>query len=84
MRRRQFLISGFIYAATVSGAAGVQGASVRKLAIVHPSVSPQYPTAKTNNLIGNALAHLEGIGYIEGKNLKIDRYCPMGSSEKLR
>lgn len=84
MRRRQFLTSGLIYTASFSSAWAVQGAPVRTLAIVHPSAPPQILAAKSNYFIGNALDKLEESGYIEGKNLKIERYCALGSSEKLR
>ena len=84
MIRRQFLASGIIYVGHQCSAKAFQGDSVHKLAVLHPSEPLENLTIKSSNLVGNALKHLEKLGYIEGKNLEISRYSALGSTEKLR
>lgn len=84
MRRRQFLVSGIVYATSLGGARGFQAGPVPTLAIIHPSEPVGNPTTSSSNLVGNALKHLEKLGYYEGKNIDIRRYSAMGSTEKLR
>ncbi|UIN34882.1 ABC transporter substrate-binding protein [Methylobacterium oryzae] len=84
MKRRQFLVSGLICLAYQDRAKAVQGETVHRLAVLHPSEPTGNLTVNSSNLVGNALKHLEKLGYVEGKNLEVGRYSALGSTEKLR
>jgi hypothetical protein len=73
MKRREF-IAGLLVAATVGHARAQQPAKVHRIAIVTLAI-PIAETTETGNPFYRAFFHeLRRFGYIEGRNLIVERY----------
>ena len=80
--RRRSLIFGLLAVATTGMARAEQSAKARRIAIVHPS----HPVASLTETsfspgIRAIFTELRRLGYIEGKNLLIERYSYEGRAE---
>jgi putative tryptophan/tyrosine transport system substrate-binding protein len=78
MRRRNLLF-GLLAAATIGSAVAQQSAKVHRIAVVHPS----HPVASLTETsfspgVRAIFTELRRLGYIEGKNLLIERYSGEG------
>jgi putative ABC transport system substrate-binding protein len=79
MRRRAF-IAGLVSIATISCAKAQQMGKIYRIAIAHPS----YPTSEMNEASGRLpwfpafFAELRRLGYVEGQNLRVERYSAEG------
>ena len=75
MRRRAF-IAGLVCTAALSRAEAQQAGKVYRIAIAHPS----YPVSEMNEASDRLpwfpafFAELRRLGYIEGQNLRVERY----------
>jgi putative ABC transport system substrate-binding protein len=82
MRRREF-IAGLMFAATMGRAQAQQTGKVYRIAFAHPTV----PVADQNQATRGSLAipaifeELTRLGYVEGRNLLIERYSGEGRAE---
>jgi putative tryptophan/tyrosine transport system substrate-binding protein len=82
MRRRD-LILGLLVVATIDGAQAEQSAKVYRIAYVHPV----HPAAQLTEANGSpttiaVLKELRRLGYIEGRNLVIERYSGEGRAAR--
>jgi putative tryptophan/tyrosine transport system substrate-binding protein len=81
MRRRAF-IAGLVCAAAISRAEAQQAGKVYRIAIAHPS----YPASEMNEASGRLpwfpafFAELRRLGYVEGQNLRVERYSAEGQT----
>ena len=79
MRRRAF-IAGLVCTAALSRAEAQQAGKVYRIAIAHPS----YPVSEMNEASDRLpwfpafFAELRRLGYIEGQNLRVERYSAEG------
>jgi putative ABC transport system substrate-binding protein len=79
MRRRAF-IAGLVCTAAISRAEAQQAGKVYRIAIAHPS----YPVSEMNEASGRLpwfpafFAELRRLGYVEGQNLRVERYSAEG------
>jgi putative tryptophan/tyrosine transport system substrate-binding protein len=81
MRRRAF-IAGLVCTAATSRAEAQQAGKVYRIAIAHPS----YPASEMNETSGRLpwfpafFAELRRLGYVEGQNLRVERYSAEGQT----
>jgi len=79
MRRRAF-IAGLVCTAAISCAKAQQMGKIYRIAIAHPS----YPASEMNEASGRLpwfpafFAELRRLGYVEGQNLRVERYSAEG------
>jgi putative ABC transport system substrate-binding protein len=80
MNRRE-IIAGLLFAATIGRAHAQQKVTIYRLAVVHPSV-PVSDISETGNLRYVAFfRRLRELGYVEGRNLAVERYSGEGRTE---
>jgi putative ABC transport system substrate-binding protein len=79
MRRRE-LITGLLFAAAAQPAVAQPSAMQHRIAIFHPAI----PAARLpeDSFWRTFLADLRGLGYVEGKNLLVQRYSAEGHHER--
>jgi putative tryptophan/tyrosine transport system substrate-binding protein len=79
MRRRDF-IAGLMFAAVTGRARAQQTGKVYRIAFAHPTVSvaDQNQASKGSLVIPAILEELTRLGYVEGRNLLIERYSGEG------
>ena len=79
MRRRAF-IAGLVCTAAISRAEAQQAGKIYRIAIAHPS----YPASEMNEASDRLpwfpafFAELRRLGYVEGQNLRVERYSAEG------
>jgi len=79
MRRREF-IAGLLFAAATQRAAAQQPERVYRIAFVHPST----PVAELRaSPFGAFLEELGRLGYVEGRNLKVELFSSEGKRERF-
>jgi putative tryptophan/tyrosine transport system substrate-binding protein len=80
MKRREF-IAGLLFAAVTPHVQAQQPAKVYRIAIVHPS-NPIKEMSETGTLSTYKVlfGELRRLGYIEGKNLIVERYSGEGNT----
>jgi len=82
MKRRKFtkLLAGLVCTAAISRAEAQQAGKVYRIAIAHPS----YPVSEMNGASDRLpwfpafFAELRRLGYVEGQNLRVERYSAEG------
>ena len=81
MKRREFLIASAVLVSG-TGRTSAQQVSTKRLALVHPST--RVADMRIGGDIGFTvyLQELQRLGYVEGKNLTIDRYSAEGQAER--
>lgn len=84
MERRTFLASCFLCAASARAGIAAESVGIRRLAILHPSAPSTSMTGDGTPVFRILFRHLEKSGYVEGRNLVVDRYAPLGSKQSLR
>ena len=79
MRRRDF-IAGLMFAATTGRAQAQQNGKVYRIAFAHSTlpVADQNQASKGSVLVPTILQELLRLGYVEGRNLLIERYSGEG------
>src|SRR6476619_1102975 len=79
MRRREFIAS-LMFAATMARAQAQQTGKVYRIAFAHPTVpvSDQNQGSKGAFVISAIFEELLRLGYVEGRNLLIERYSGEG------
>src|SRR3712207_3781981 len=82
MRRREFLAS-LVLTAAMPRARAQQSAKIYRIAIASPSV----PTTEMNETgdhpgYRELFSELRRLGYIEGQNLRVERYSAEGRTER--
>ena len=79
MRRRDF-IAGLMFAAAMGRAQAQQTGKVYRIALAHPTapVVDQNQASKGSFMIPALLEELPRLGYVEGRNLLIERYSGEG------
>lgn len=82
MKRRDFLIASAMFA-SVTGRTTAQQVATKRLAFIHPS------TKVADMRIGGSdpgftiyLQELQRLGFVEGQNLKIERYSAEGQADR--
>ena len=85
MKRREFIT---LVGGTVTGwplaARSLQLSVTKRIAIVHPNIDVKAMTANSGNRLFKALfAELERFGYVEEKNLEVDRYSGEGHLDRF-
>jgi putative ABC transport system substrate-binding protein len=84
MRRREFitLLGGAVTAWPLAGRAQ-QPAYMKRIAVVHPIISPEKINEKSENPFYRGLfTELHRLGYVEGKNLTVERRSGEGKTER--
>jgi putative ABC transport system substrate-binding protein len=83
MRRRDF-IGGLLFAAATGRAQAQQTGKVYRIAFAHPTVpvADQNQASKRSVLVPAIFEELTRLGYVEGRNLLIERYSGEGRSER--
>jgi putative ABC transport system substrate-binding protein len=84
MRRREFitLVSSAGALWTLSAEAQ-QSAGIKRIAVVHPIASPELMTAKSGLAFYRGFfSELNRLGYVEGKNLIVERRSGEGGTER--
>jgi putative tryptophan/tyrosine transport system substrate-binding protein len=79
MRRREF-IAGLMFAAATGRAQAQQAGKVYRIALAHPTVpvADQNQASKGSLAIPAIFEELTRLGYVEGRNLLIERYSGEG------
>jgi putative ABC transport system substrate-binding protein len=80
MNRRE-LIAGLLLVSTIPSARAQQTAKVYRIALVSPS-TPVSEINESNGIYGPFLEELRRLGYVEGKNLVVERYSGEGRPER--
>jgi putative ABC transport system substrate-binding protein len=80
MRRREFIAGGLMFAAATGRAQAQQTGKVYRIAFAHPTVpvADQNQASKGSLAIPAILEELTRLGYVEGRNLLIERYSAEG------
>jgi putative ABC transport system substrate-binding protein len=87
MRRREF-IAGTAVTAALSFAKSVyaqtdaRSPGIKRIAMVHNSEKPEEMTIDGRRSFKAYFGELKGLGYVEGQNLRVDRYSALGQSER--
>ena len=83
MRRRDF-IAGLMIAAVTGRAQAQQTGKVYRIAFVHPTapVADQNQASKSSLAIPAIFEELIRLGYVEGRNLQIERYSGEGRADR--
>jgi putative ABC transport system substrate-binding protein len=86
MRRREFItaLTGVALAWPVEGHAQQQPSKTHRIALVHPS----NPTSEMSETGGHSgykalFQELRRLGYVEGRNLRVDRYSADGRLDRF-
>src|SRR5689334_14875802 len=82
MRRREFLIASAVLAFGACRAPAPEVATKKRLAIVHPSTRVAEMRIGADFGPTIYLEELQCLGYVDGKNLMIDRYSAEGQAER--
>jgi putative ABC transport system substrate-binding protein len=84
MRRRDF-IAGLMFAAAMGRAQAQQTGKVYRIAFAHPTVpvADQNQASKGFPAISAVFEELLRLGYVEGRNLLIERYSGEGRAAAL-
>ena len=84
MRRRDF-IAGLMFAAAMGRAQAQQTGKVYRIAFAHPTVpvADQNQASKGSLVIPAIFEELTRLGYVEGRNLLIERYSGEGRADAL-
>ena len=84
MRRRDF-IAGLMFAAATGRAQAQQTGKVYRIAFAHPMVpvADQNQASKGSLVIPAIFEELTRLGYVEGRNLLIERYSGEGRADAL-
>jgi putative tryptophan/tyrosine transport system substrate-binding protein len=81
MRRREF-IAGLLVAASMPHAQAQQPTKVYRIAVVSPAMPVALMTEAANPVTRAFLGELRRLGYVEGKNLIVERYSAEGHTER--
>jgi putative tryptophan/tyrosine transport system substrate-binding protein len=77
MRRRSFLL-GTVMLATAMRRASAQSARMKRVAMVHPATRPDEMRIGGDPTFEVIFEEMKRLGYVEGKNLVVDRYSSEG------
>lgn len=85
MKRRKFLAAGVAYAAGFNCLSiPALERKIFHLALIHPSRLVEQMTRQGSPFYGALFSELEKLGFIEGRNLAVERYSAFGSHEALQ
>jgi len=80
MKRREFLIT-LVLSATMPSAHAQQPGKLYRIAIVHPSAPVAEMTDTGSPRFSALFKELRRLGYVEGKNVAVERYSGSGQTE---
>jgi putative tryptophan/tyrosine transport system substrate-binding protein len=83
MKRRDFLVSTAMFAATAPHASAQQSAKMKRLALVHPTLKPADLRIGHDPTWTVFFEELKRLGRVEGINLIVDRYSAEGRYDRF-
>ena len=82
MKRRVFLIATAMLVTPMRRASAHESAKLKRLAIVDPSAAPADIGIGGNPGYATFFEELKRLGYVDGGNLIVERYCPEGRLDR--
>jgi putative ABC transport system substrate-binding protein len=83
MKRREFLIAAAMLVTPMRRGSAQQPAKMKRLAIIEPAAKPSDVSIGGNPGYAIFFEEMERLGYVEGRNLIVERYCLEGRFDRV-